>query len=130
MERVYSLTPAERLLSTILNVGVKVDAGKERKLKIALDATLATLSSRQAQVLRWRFGMGNTGPGQTLQDIADGLHLTRERVRQIEVEALRHLRGLDCLKTLTHSFDIARVQVSGRAFSGKPKLVWGPCVGH
>lgn len=52
---------------------------------------LDTLEGREAQVLRLRFGLSGEEP-KTLNDIGARLGLTRERVRQIETEALRKLR--------------------------------------
>ena len=124
MDIVYPLTPAERLLSTILNGGVKVEAGNERNLRRALDTTLAALSPRQAHVLQLRFGLDTQGHSQTLQAIADALHLPRERVRQIEQEALRTLRSSDCLNPLKHHCDLARVRAGQRELSGNPQQVW------
>jgi RNA polymerase primary sigma factor len=49
-----------------------------------------TLEQREATVLRMRFGLGDTDP-HTLKEIGEELGLTRERVRQIETEALRRL---------------------------------------
>ncbi len=51
---------------------------------------LDTLESREATVLRMRFGLGETQP-HTLKEIGSELGLTRERVRQIETEALSKL---------------------------------------
>ena len=51
---------------------------------------LRTLEPREATVLQMRFGLGNTEP-HTLKEIGEALGLTRERVRQIETEALRRL---------------------------------------
>jgi len=48
------------------------------------------LDEREAKVLRWRFGLKHSEP-RTLAQIGERLHLTRERVRQIEREALLHL---------------------------------------
>ncbi len=48
------------------------------------------LDPREATVLRMRFGLGNTEP-HTLKEIGEELGLTRERVRQIETEALKRL---------------------------------------
>ncbi len=51
---------------------------------------LNKMDQREAAVLRLRYGLTGEDP-MTLKDIGDRLHLTRERVRQIEVEALRKL---------------------------------------
>ena len=57
-----------------------------------LEALLADLSSREAQVLRQRFGLEDDQP-RTLTDIGSQLRISRERVRQIESDALRKLRA-------------------------------------
>jgi RNA polymerase primary sigma factor len=51
---------------------------------------LGDLEEREATVLKLRFGLGGTEP-KTLKEIGGELGLTRERVRQIETEALRRL---------------------------------------
>ena len=51
---------------------------------------LTDLDEREETVLRLRFGLGGTEP-KTLKEIGAELGLTRERVRQIETEALRRL---------------------------------------
>ena len=51
---------------------------------------LGDLSEREASVLKMRFGLENTEP-HTLKEIGEQLGLTRERVRQIETEALKKL---------------------------------------
>jgi RNA polymerase primary sigma factor len=52
---------------------------------------LDRMDAREAAVLRMRFGLGDEGP-KTLKEIGDHLGLTRERVRQIESEAIRKMR--------------------------------------
>lgn len=59
---------------------------------IDIDPYLAVLTPREQMVLRWRFGVGNEGVTATLEMVAQRLQLTRERVRQIELAALRKIR--------------------------------------
>jgi len=59
-------------------------------LKTAIEL-LETLDTREATVLRMRFGLNDTPP-HTLKEIGAELGLTRERVRQIETEALARLQ--------------------------------------
>src|SRR6478752_5229819 len=59
----------------------------------ALAAALAALGDRERQVLVLRYGLDDQEP-KTLEEIGRRLGLTRERVRQIEVEALRRLASL------------------------------------
>ena len=55
------------------------------------DGALGTLSSREQEVLRMRFGLEDGKP-RTLEEIGDMFAVTRERVRQIEARALHKLR--------------------------------------
>jgi RNA polymerase primary sigma factor len=59
----------------------------------ALAQALAVLPERERRVLVLRYGLEDSEP-KTLEDIGRRLGLTRERVRQIEVEALRRLATL------------------------------------
>jgi RNA polymerase nonessential primary-like sigma factor len=56
-----------------------------------LERLLAELSAREALVIRQRFGLEDDTP-RTLTEIGERLHLSRERVRQIESRALLKLR--------------------------------------
>ena len=60
-------------------------------LRAHLHRALADLAPRQAEVMRRRFGLHGT-PSESLRQIGDALHLSRERVRQIEAAALAQLR--------------------------------------
>jgi RNA polymerase primary sigma factor len=61
----------------------------------AVLAMLGKMDPREATVLRMRFGLEEEAP-KTLKEIGECLGLTRERVRQIEKEALKNMRdGLD-----------------------------------
>ncbi len=52
---------------------------------------LSTLSPREEQVLKMRFGIGKSG-NHTLEEVGQDFEVTRERIRQIEAKALRKLR--------------------------------------
>ena len=52
---------------------------------------LRTLTPREAQVIKMRFGVGDESE-QTLQEVGQSFAVTRERIRQIEANALRKLR--------------------------------------
>ena len=67
------------------------EAAEQTMLRVALEELLATLSPRQARVLRLRFGLQDGHP-YTLEEVGRKFGLTRERIRQIEKEALRRLR--------------------------------------
>jgi RNA polymerase primary sigma factor len=60
-------------------------------LRERLDEALATLSPREARILRLRFGLGHER-AYTLEEVGRKFGLTRERIRQIEGKALRRLR--------------------------------------
>lgn len=60
-------------------------------LRKQIEEILATLSPREAQVLRMRFGIGETSE-RTLDEVGKCFHVSRERIRQIEKEALQRLR--------------------------------------
>jgi RNA polymerase primary sigma factor len=60
-------------------------------LQDQIEQVLATLTKREERVIRLRFGIGDGYP-RTLEEVGVMFNVTRERVRQIEVKALRKLR--------------------------------------
>ncbi len=68
-----------------------VDSATQNLLEEAIDEVLAELTPRQSHILRLRFGLGGGEP-HTLEEIANKFRLSRERIRQLEKEALRCLQ--------------------------------------
>ena len=60
-------------------------------LREQLEEVLSTLTPREEQVLRMRFGLTDGKP-HTLEEVGKEFDVTRERIRQIESKALRKLR--------------------------------------
>ena len=60
-------------------------------LKDQTAAVLQSLTDREEQVIRMRFGIGD-GSEHTLEEVGQRFSVTRERIRQIEAKALRKLR--------------------------------------
>jgi RNA polymerase primary sigma factor len=56
-----------------------------------VERALATLSAKEKEILRLRFGIGEEGE-HTLEEVGKRFAVTRERIRQIEAKALRKLR--------------------------------------
>jgi len=52
---------------------------------------MATLPERERRVVELRFGL-DSGTGRTLEEVSNAMGITRERVRQIELKALKILR--------------------------------------
>ncbi len=60
-------------------------------LKEQIEEALMNLTDREAEVIKLRFGLDESG-GRTLEEVGQKLHVTRERIRQIESNALRKLQ--------------------------------------
>ena len=57
-----------------------------------VESVLSTLSSKEAEILRMRFGIGSDRP-MTLEEVGKHYGVTRERIRQVENKAIRKLRN-------------------------------------
>jgi RNA polymerase primary sigma factor len=68
-------------------------------LKTEIDRILSTLSDREAEVIKFYFGL-NKEHSLTLEEIGERFNLTRERVRQIKEKAIRRLRHASRSKNL------------------------------
>ena len=73
------------------DVPAPVEAAAYSMLKEQLMEVLDTLSEREKKVLMLRFGLEDGRP-RTLEEVGKEFNVTRERIRQIEVKALRKLR--------------------------------------
>jgi len=68
-----------------------IDVTYQSMMHDKIDEVLATLTPREARILRMRFGLDG-GRAYTLEEVGLKFGLTRERIRQIEGKALRQLR--------------------------------------
>jgi RNA polymerase primary sigma factor len=73
------------------SVPLPEESAQQSLLRAQVDEALSALTPRQARILRLRFGLQN-GHMHTLEEIGQKYGLTRERIRQIEKEALHRLR--------------------------------------
>ncbi len=68
-----------------------IETASKQLLKENIKEVLSTLSSREANVLVYRFGLEGGRP-MTLEEVGKKFGVTRERIRQIEAKALRKLK--------------------------------------
>jgi RNA polymerase primary sigma factor len=78
-----------------------LDRAVNTDLKKQIEAVLCTLNPKEAKIVRRRFGIGEDQT-RTLEELGQEFDVTRERIRQIEVKAIRKLKHPSrshCLKT-------------------------------
>ncbi len=65
----------------------------KHNLQEVTDSALQSLSPREREIVRMRYGLNETGKEYTLQEVGEIFQVTRERIRQIEEKALLKLRS-------------------------------------
>ena len=89
-------------LYDVLRSGESPNPDKElihESLRTEIERALETLTTREADVIKLYFGLGNHHP-MTLEEIGETFDLTRERVRQIKEKAIRRLKHTSRSKIL------------------------------
>ena len=94
------------LLDTIEDHGCDSaqDVAERRDLSRQVRDILKTLTPREEQILRMRFGIGHKS-AHTLEEVGRGFSVTRERIRQIEARALQQLRHSSGVEQLQGLFE-------------------------
>jgi RNA polymerase primary sigma factor len=67
------------------------EAAIANNMQEEIDTVLETLTEKEAEVIRYRFGL-NGKQLMSLKEVGDVFHLTKERIRQIEKKAIRRLQ--------------------------------------
>ncbi|MDR0843053.1 MAG: sigma-70 family RNA polymerase sigma factor [Acidobacteriota bacterium] len=65
----------------------------KHNLREVTNSALQSLSPREQEIVRMRYGLNETGKEYTLQEVGEIFQVTRERIRQIEEKALLKLRS-------------------------------------
>ncbi len=99
------LSSGDESTNTMLDVLESEDNGSPEKglvtesLRLEIERSLQTLTPREADVVRYYFGLNGSSP-MTLEEIGSKFDLTRERVRQIKEKAVRRLKHASRSKLL------------------------------
>jgi RNA polymerase primary sigma factor len=75
------------------NVVSPDDDVMKHNLREVANSALQTLSPREQEIVRMRYGLNEAGKEYTLQEVGEMFQVTRERIRQIEEKALLKLRS-------------------------------------
>ncbi|MDR1867064.1 MAG: sigma-70 family RNA polymerase sigma factor [Treponema sp.] len=67
------------------------DYAIQSSLHDEIESVLSTLDKKEAEIIRYRFGLENRIP-MSLREVGEKFHLTKERIRQIEKKALKRLQ--------------------------------------
>ncbi|MEK7124112.1 MAG: sigma-70 family RNA polymerase sigma factor [Patescibacteria group bacterium] len=106
MAESQKLTPEEKLLEALLGPMKKskkpcgpITKEQEKALTEKVEAILKTLTYREREIIRLRYGIGD-GHTYTLEEVGRIFNQNRDRVRQIEAKALMKLQHPKCAKDL------------------------------
>lgn len=87
--------------------GAPPDAAARAVLRERINYVLSSLTDRERDVVRMRFGLCGDGSPHTLEEVGRHFCVTRERIRQIEAKALTKLRCPDRSSYLSEYVDVA-----------------------
>ncbi len=110
-EKKRELTNQEKLLNEIL--GKKEDdplisiinEEQRQKLKEQIDLVLGKLTSREREVIKLRYGLGDDGQAHTLEEIGNIFGVHKGTIRQNQVRAMRKLEHPSIKKFLKQFLD-------------------------
>lgn len=86
------------------NTPTPAEAASATLMREAIEKELHTLTPREEQVIKLRYGLTDGRP-RTLEEVGQEFDITRERIRQIEAKALRKLRNHSHAKNLRGFID-------------------------
>ncbi|CAL5222992.1 g5436 [Coccomyxa viridis] len=96
------------------------EVAQARSLQMDIDKVLSTLTEREADILRARYGLDD-GKLKTLEEVGVLFEVTRERIRQIEAKAILKLRSADKSAILRDYLQDQPQEVSWRAATSKAR---------
>ena len=94
--------------------GSPTDKVSSRQVRERIDFVLRSLSEREKEVVVLRFGLLD-GVNRTLEEVGRHFKVTRERIRQIEVKALKKLRHPKHIRQLQGLFE-GKLDIKGPGF--------------
>ncbi len=91
------MTGRDELLETSQDLRFEGEEGyrePDTTVRQSIERVLDQLQPREREIVMRRFGLGEAGDAQTLEEVGKHFGVTKERIRQIETRALNKLKGL------------------------------------
>jgi RNA polymerase sigma factor (sigma-70 family) len=91
------MTGRDELLETSHDLRFEGEEGyhePDTTVRQSIGRVLDQLQPREREIVMRRFGLGEAGDAQTLEEVGKHFGVTKERIRQIETRALNKLKGL------------------------------------